>query len=215
MSGARQLRLRDVTLRGGGTLTLHAVRWTHGPGRVGWVRGENGSGKSTLLRALARRLRPEEGVIEWPTRSGSGTCVVAYLHPRMRAPAEVTVADWNRLLDALQRSSADAWDPPCLAPPDLGPGQRLGQLSTGEAKRLLLDAVLRRPADLYVLDEPYEHLSPDSKVLLSTRLEELAAKAVVVVATNQIVAGVDSRALRLLGEARWTVETAGVGQGSA
>lgn len=204
--GGADLRLQAVTLRRDGALVLRELSWTHGPGAIGWVTGENGAGKSTLLRALAGRLRPEAGLISRPAARGGGRPVVAYVHAGMRVPAEATVGDWQALLPALRRATGATWEPPVLAPPGLPPAQRLGRLSTGEARRLLLDAVLRRPADLYLLDEPYAHLSPESKALLTACLRRCAVGAVVVVATNQIVAdAAGAGALRLLGEGRWTV----------
>jgi ABC-type transport system involved in cytochrome c biogenesis ATPase subunit len=72
------------------------------------------------------------------------------------------------------------------------------QLSTGEAKRLQLWSVLRVVRPFYVLDEPFEHLSPSAKLTLTKILSALATDAAVVVATNQEVpADVPARVLEL------------------
>lgn len=197
-----ELRLRAVSLERERRPVLRRLEWTLRPGRVAWVLGENGTGKSTLLRALAGRLRPAGGRIEYEPRVPASR--IAYAHPGMRLPPESTVADWWRLLDGL--AGGAGWLEPRLSPA-LPPGWALGRLSTGEQKRLLLDAVLRRPADVYLLDEPYAHLAPGSKSTLTAMLRGRAAQAVVVVATNQPVGGsADERCLRLLGEAAWRPE---------
>ncbi len=91
-------------------------------------------------------------------------------------------------MTALLERSVRAADAPAPPPtslwPAVAPGRRIGRLSTGERKRLLLDPVLRRPGPI-VLDEPFEHLSPDARTRLHHHLRERARRALVVVATNE------------------------------
>jgi ABC-type Mn2+/Zn2+ transport system ATPase subunit len=61
----------------------------------------------------------------------------------------------------------------------------LTEVSTGEAKRILLHALLTRATEVTVLDEPYEHLSSAAKQALTHVLLERARNSIVVVATNQ------------------------------
>ncbi len=189
------LELEDVTLRQRNTLVLRGLSWEVRPGRIAWVVGENGAGKSTLLRCLAGRLPASGGRVRRPPGR------VAYLHPAVRPPPGARVSDWMRLLEGL--GSAE-WEPSELAPPGLRGEQRIDRLSTGETRRLLLDALLRRPAQLYLLDEPFDHLSPASRTRLAAILDRRARHAVVVVATHHAPAESGSGSLlRLLGEALW------------
>lgn len=174
------LTVRDLTLRRGGDDLVRELNWEVSTGTIGWVIGENGSGKSTLLAALAGRIRPAAGQVRFrPPRSGARGPV--RYHPAMQAPGEVRVRDWHRLVDAL----APPGEPPSLVPPDLPGKRRLDQLSTGQRKRLELEALLRRPASCYLLDEPFGHLSDSASALLCQRLERLVERSGVVVATHR------------------------------
>ncbi|HSH44908.1 MAG TPA: hypothetical protein VK966_03575, partial [Longimicrobiales bacterium] len=105
-----------------------------------------------------------------------------YFHPRITPSPRSTVGSWARLTERLLPAGSRTEHTPLW--PDVPPARPIHRLSTGERKRLLLDALLRRSGPL-ILDEPYEHLSPDGKAALTRLLHERAAGAVVVVATNQ------------------------------
>ena len=173
------LTLTELTVRRGGNAVVERLTATILPGRVYWVVGPNGAGKTSLLRVLAGTDPPHSGSVR---RMSPDETPFLYLHSEMVLPPSSTVGDWDRLVVRLLPPGAPSertrlW-------PGLDPRRRAGRLSTGERKRLLLDALLRRPGSL-LLDEPYEHLSPDGKATLSELLEARAATRVVVVATNQ------------------------------
>ncbi|MEJ2216921.1 MAG: ABC transporter ATP-binding protein [Gemmatimonadota bacterium] len=199
----RTISTRGLTLVRGRDTVIDGLDWQATSGAIAWIVGENGSGKSTLLRALAGRLRPVAGDVRVePTAPRSERTFVWY-HPHMQPPAETRAADWARLVNGI----VPAGVPPSLTP-QLRPRQRFGAVSTGERKRLLLEALLRLTAPVYLLDEPLEHLSPDGKVRLTERLTTLAHDAVVVVATNQGAAAemaddFGGGVLHLLGGGAW------------
>ncbi|NIQ59234.1 MAG: AAA family ATPase, partial [Gammaproteobacteria bacterium] len=117
------------------------------------------------------------------SRCGSSRAPFLYYHAGMAIPDGSTVGDWERLVLRLVPRRTDPgrtrlW-------PTVDGRRPVGRLSTGERKRLLLDALLRRPGSL-LLDEPYEHLSPGAKAELTRLLEARARSSVVVVATNQV-----------------------------
>lgn len=193
-------------MRGPDTV-IENLDWQASSGGIAWVVGENGSGKSTLLRALAGRLRPVAGDVRVepaPAVSVRSSRPFVWYHPHMQPPAETRATDWTRLFQSL----VPAGVPPSLTP-RLRPRQRLGEVSTGQRKRLLLEALLRLTAPVYLLDEPLEHLSPDGKARLTERLTQLAREAVVVVATNQGAAAemegeMGGGVLHLLGGGEWS-----------
>lgn len=162
---------------------LRGLDWAHGVGEIAWLVGENGAGKSSLLRVLAGRDRPSEG--RATLRPGSDPAPrTAWFHPGMRLPPEVRGADWDRLVDAL----TPGWPRlEALRPARADARTRVGRLSTGEAKRLQLEAVLRRPATFAFLDEPYSNLSAAGRAALTDVLVARARGAIVVVATNQAI----------------------------
>ena len=169
------LALDDVTVRRGPGAVVRGLTVEIRDGAVFWITGPNGAGKTSLLRVVAGLDAPAAGAV----RSDPGLRL-RYFHSEMTLPAWSAVAAWDRLFARLAPAAHPATD----VRPGLSPGRRVGRLSTGERKRLLLDPLLRVPGSL-LLDEPYEHLSPDAKVALSRRLRERARTDIVVVVTNQ------------------------------
>jgi ABC-type multidrug transport system ATPase subunit len=173
------LRLTDLTVRRGASTVCHGLDVEIRPGSVFWVVGPNGAGKSSLLRVMAGIDRPHAGAV---TRWTDPEEPFLYFQSEMSLPPSATVGDWYRLVHRLLPARGVAVRTPLW--PDTAPDRRIGRLSTGERKRLLLDALFRRPGSL-LLDEPFEHLSPDAKAALTRLLTARVRSNVVVVATNQ------------------------------
>lgn len=176
------LELSDLTVRRGPNPVVEGLNLRIRPGAVFWVVGPNGAGKTSLLRVMAGLDRPRAGSV---LRRPAGHEPLLYFQSEMALPPSATVGDWDRLVRRLLPpegggSRTALW-------PGAGPARRIARLSTGERKRLLLDALFRRPGAL-LLDEPFEHLSPDAKNELSRLMEIRARSRVVVVATNQATA---------------------------
>jgi ABC-type Mn2+/Zn2+ transport system ATPase subunit len=173
------LELIDVTVQRGSSPVVSGLTVGITAGRPFWVVGPNGSGKTSLLRVMAGLDSPRSGSVRTEGQTGA-PCL--YFQSEMAVPAAATVGDWERLVSRLLVAPGRAGRTALW--PDVPARRRVGRLSTGERKRLLLDALFRRPGPL-LLDEPFEHLSPDAKAALSRLIEERARTEVVVVATNQ------------------------------
>lgn len=186
------LVLRDFEVLAGARVVVGPLSLQHNPGPVLWLTGENGAGKSSLLRAIARGVHHRGRIALSPGNAAA----LRYYAPTMHFAAGVTVRDWIALHEGWQRASQHAELVDALLPP--GVSGRVVRLSTGEAKRLVLWSLLRTPRSFYILDEPFEHLSPTAKGALKSILAALAREAVVVVATNQdIPTDVPARVLEL------------------
>ena len=185
MTGPRHptLRVDGLSLVRGDRSVLRDLTWSWSPRGIAWVTGPNGAGKTTLLRALAGLDPPEAGSVEL-RGGGADRRRVVYFHPSMGLPGDVPLPAWESLARGLVRSpeAAEGID---LVPSTAHGRRRWATLSTGEAKRILLETLLRVPASLTVLDEPYEHLSEEGKGALTGVLRRRGRSGVVVVATNQ------------------------------
>jgi zinc/manganese transport system ATP-binding protein len=153
----------------------------HEPGQVAWLVGENGGGKSTLLGVLARLNRPTNGQVRHVAPDGV-LPEAGFYQTDMHLPRGVRCGDWQALASRLRLPDRRR---PDITPPLARPDVLAGNLSTGEEKRVVLEAILSTGRPFLFLDEPFEHLSPEGKDLLSDRLASLASERVVVVATNQ------------------------------
>lgn len=172
-----RLTANDLTVRRGPNRVVDRLSLSVEAGSIFWIVGPNGAGKTSLLRVIAGLDRPRSGTVALKPRAGSP---FLYFHSEMALPAWSTVGAWDRLVKGLAPGAA----PPTELRPDIRPDRWVRRLSTGERKRLLLDALLRLPGSL-LLDEPYEHLSPEAKVVLSGLLRRRARTDVVLVVTNQ------------------------------
>lgn len=171
------LTASELAVRRGPNRVVAGLDLAIEPGGVFWVVGPNGAGKTSLLRVLAGLDRPAAGSVVREPRPGTA---FLYFHSEMGLPGWTVVGAWDRLVTALAPEAA----PATPLRPALGARRWVRRLSTGERKRLLLDALFRVPGSL-LLDEPYEHLSPDAKTALSRLIRERARTDVVVVVTNQ------------------------------
>ncbi|MDG4789991.1 ABC-F family ATP-binding cassette domain-containing protein [Micromonospora sp. WMMD1102] len=168
--GVVLLRADGVAVRGRLSVTWLTL---HGGERL-LVSGANGAGKSTLLRVLAGELAPDAGRVLRRGRIG-------------HLPQEVEVEDSREpLLDAFARGRGgepDEYLDELLA---LGLFDRerlgipVGELSTGQRRRLALARLVSEPADLLLLDEPTNHLSPGLVEELEAALAEFPGAVVVV-----------------------------------
>lgn len=180
------LRADGLEVRMGRRRIVGALTWEHRPGTIAWLVGENGAGKSSLLRVLAGRARPAAGRVRRDGPPGALARTV-YYHPEMRPPPGSAVGDWERLFSVLLPADPVPPSIAALAPATVQPDRWIGRLSTGEARRLLLGAILRIAAPFLFLDEPFAHLSAAAGETLTDALIERARSGVVVVATNRPV----------------------------
>jgi zinc transport system ATP-binding protein len=174
-----RLTARSLRVRRGSSSVVEGLDLEIRPGGVYWVVGPNGSGKTSLLRVLVGLDRPAAGRVH---RRTAPERPFLYFHSEMSLPASSTVGDWERLVRRVLPAGGKG--SPTSLRPDVEPRRPVRRLSTGERKRLLLDGLLRRPGSL-LLDEPFEHLSPEAKDRLTGLLEARSFTDVVVVATNQ------------------------------
>ena len=142
---------------------LRAATFRVEPGEVLGLLGPNGAGKSTLLACLAGLLLADGGqvlgddgrAIEPDQRRE----VLMYL-PDGIAPWPDQTANWILAFwRVMTGARAEGWDvmSGVLGLDELR-GRRLGTLSKGERKRVLLGLALSSPQSVVLMDEPFDGL---------------------------------------------------------
>jgi len=186
-----EISFRNVRLTLGGLSLLNDVSLQVSSGTIHALIGPNGAGKTSLLRCLLGQL-PHTGdiALRWlGGRSGRVGYVPQTLDFDRYLP--VTVQDFLGLVT--QRSplffgladSARMQIAKALVHVDLTERRhtRLGALSGGELKRVLLAQALLPEPDLLILDEPMNHLDTPGVALASTLLFKLKSHGVTVLLT--------------------------------
>jgi heme exporter protein A len=172
------LAATDLACSRGERRLFGSVNFALDPGDWLHVKGENGAGKTTLLRTLIGLSPPDTGNVRWhgtDTRAcadrfrrafvylGHQSALKDELTPlenlRLALAVDGFDADEAHLLDVLRRIGLQGReDLPCRA------------LSAGQKRRVLLARLLLRPADLWVLDEPFSALDAPGIDLLCTMI---------------------------------------------
>lgn len=148
------------------------------------VRGPSGSGKTELLMTVAGLLEPRAGTVTRPANArffAEDAWVFATTVRENLLVAAPGASD--ELLAAALRAVGFEFELDFML--DDGPSS----LSSGQRRRLLLARALVSDAEVLLLDEPTEHLSPDSaravmRMLTSQRLPGARENRTVIVVTH-------------------------------
>lgn len=173
---------------------LTHLSWALNAGECWLVTGPNGGGKTAFARALAGEL---------PVVPGSGGRLVNALSGKalsvsmdraaalIEHEAEIDESEYVeggvdpgtlardfllQVIPAERRSALDLAGHPAIRACGCAPYLERGlkRLSTGEIRRLMLAQALLAEPELLVLDEPYEGLDADSRVIVRDLIEALA-----------------------------------------
>jgi zinc/manganese transport system ATP-binding protein len=180
--------LRDLTVSYRGHPAVHHLSGGFAVGSLTAVVGPNGAGKSSLLGAMGGTIRRFEGRIE-----RDPALRVAYLPQAsaldrsfpVRVHEVVAMGLWSRIgsFGALQAADRTAIDE-ALAAVGLGGFEQrwLGELSAGQAQRVLFARVLLQDAGLILLDEPFNAIDARTTADLLALLQRWRREARTVVA---------------------------------
>jgi ABC-type multidrug transport system ATPase subunit len=170
------LKVQGLTKRYGPSTVLEDAAFTVHEGEVLGLIGPNGAGKTTLFECLAGLLPSDAGSVEFrgePLPAGRRKQSLFYLPDGIRPwadqPVQWVLAFFEALYGRPQGEGAalarDLKLEPVLK-------SRIGSLSKGEAKRVLLALGLLTPQLLLLLDEPFDGLdfrqTRDAMALLRT-----------------------------------------------
>jgi len=156
------LKAQSITKRYGRSTVLEDAGFTVHEGEVLGLIGPNGAGKTTLFECLAGLLPTDGGSVEFrgePLPAGHRKEALFYLPDGIRPwgdqPVHWVLAFFEALYGRKRGEGASlATDLKleCLLK------SRIGSLSKGEAKRVLLALGLLTPQPLLLLDEPFDGL---------------------------------------------------------
>ena len=152
MGNAPKLSVRGLTRRFGGLVAVNDVNLDLHQGEVHAVIGTNGAGKSTLLHVLAGDLALTSGTV----RRADGV-EVALLEQDLHLAGEKRTPRELLTLMAGAAASDRVRDFGLVAANDLD--RRIGDLSVGQRRRVVLAMIVMHSPHVLLLDEPTNHLS--------------------------------------------------------
>lgn len=156
------IRVTGLSKQYGGSWALHDVSFEIRPGEILGLIGPNGSGKTTLFRCVAGLSPADGGSV---SIGGVRACAadrkrhLYFVPDGIRPWAEQTVSWALRYIAGLYRADRSLADL-LMASLALEPliSARLGELSKGEHRRVMLAIGLLTPQPLLMLDEPFDGL---------------------------------------------------------
>jgi ABC-type multidrug transport system ATPase subunit len=156
------LKAQGMTKRYGSSTVLEDAAFTVHEGEVLGLIGPNGAGKTTLFECLAGLLPTDGGNVEFrgePLPAGRRKRALFYLPDGIRPWADQPV-DWVlAFFEALYgRPRGEGAALAAELKLERLLKSRIGALSKGEAKRVLLALGLLTPQPLLLLDEPFDGL---------------------------------------------------------
>ena len=170
-------------------LALNNVDLTVPKGRIVGLLGPNGSGKSTLIKLANGLLTPTQGTILVDGKEpGIETKkIVSYLPERTYLTEWMTVQDMLDLFNDFYADFNIAKARDMLARLNIQTKARSGTVSRGTKDKVQLIVVMRREAQLYLLDEPIGGVDPAARdYILNTIIANYNENATVLISTHLI-----------------------------
>jgi len=213
------LRIRGLWAGYDSRPVLRNVELELGGGEVLVVAGPNGAGKTTLIRCISRLLQPMRGTVEidgedvWRIPLLRAARLISYLPPPPPPGFNIRVSDL--VASILQPYLKGVWPSSeametvlnvlrMVEAEDMA-YRRIDELSSGELRRIMLAAVLSKPARLVLLDEPIIHLDLKFQVeaiSMVRRAAETRGIGVIVATHNLTIASMLADKLALMSNGR-------------
>ena len=227
MSEPARLRLRNLSVAVADRRLVDALDAEFAAGEFIAILGKNGAGKSLTLQTMAGLRPPSAGSVELddepldalerrsvarrlallPQSAGSAfpgqvmDTVLIGRHPHigtLQMPSADDRAIARRALDEVELSS--------LAERDIG------SLSGGELRRVTIAQCLAQTPEIYLLDEPSNHLDPRHQLSVASLFAEKAKQGATVVAVLHdinLAQRLADRVLLLYGDGSWRLGPCG------
>ncbi len=169
-------------------------------GEVFGYLGPNGAGKTTTVRLLLDFLRPTAGRAVVLGGSGGDPEIrrrIGYLPGDLRLDPDYTGTDVIELFGSLRGGVDRPWVDSLLERFGLDPGRRVGELSTGNRRKVgVVQAFMSRP-ELLLLDEPTSGLDPLLQHEFNALVREVVAEGATVLLSSHVLPEVETLATRV------------------
>jgi ABC-2 type transport system ATP-binding protein len=170
------------------------------PGEVFGYLGPNGAGKTTTIRLLLDFIRPTGGNAEVLGGSGADPGVrqrIGYLPADLPVDRRWTPRDLVDFYGRLRGGVDQRWVGTLFERFDLDPERPVGELSTGNRRKVgIVQATMHRP-ELLILDEPSSGLDPLLQHEFQLLVRELVTEGATVFLSSHVLPEVEQLADRV------------------
>jgi iron complex transport system ATP-binding protein len=195
------LTLTNTSIARGKRILCRELNFELNPGDFCAILGANGSGKSTLLQTLCRQLQPAQGEIRlhgnnlrsYRTRELAQHIGVLFQDTEFhfaQSVAEYCAAARFPHQSLLRREGAvsSALTQAVLDKMELTPlaASNIQALSGGEQRRAAIAALLVQTPQIYLLDEPANHLDLPHQIAVMQHLQALSRDHIVMASLHDI-----------------------------
>lgn len=214
------LSTRELNVSVHDRVLVHDFDVQFAPGSITAILGTNGAGKTLTLHTLARLrtargevLLDQRSIIEWPRREFAQRVGLLPQFDEDTFPSSVMeavlvgrhphIGFWDWESDEDRQIARDA-----LSAVDLKgfEDRDVATLSGGERRRVALAALLAQAPQIYLLDEPINHLDPHHQIDILSLLREQANQGRTVIMSLHdpaLAARFADHAVLLFGDGRW------------
>jgi iron complex transport system ATP-binding protein len=196
------LRCENVTIKRQAQLICESLNLSFCAGERWAILGPNGCGKSTFLHVIAHLYSPTSGslllqdkkITEWPSRERArmiGLLLQEMEHTFAQTVWEVCLTSryphqsyWQRTSEEdlhLVQAALSLVNLSSLAK------RKCTELSGGEKRRLAIAALLAQHPQIYLLDEPFNHLDVLHQIQLLQHLHQLSAQQKIILLSTHDV----------------------------
>ena len=210
--------LNNLSIERNGKAICNKLQLTIEPGQIWTILGRNGAGKSSLLHSIAGLLPYKQGRIQLfkkdlknyrgKARAQQLGVLLQQAEAQLASEVEHIVSNARfpyRRYFQNKRSDDQAIVASALKTMDLLSLQHRSsdQLSGGERQRLAIASLLAQQPEIYLLDEPSNHLDLHYQIRLLQHLQTLAKKGKTIIMVLQdlnLASRFSSHALLLFGD---------------
>ena len=198
--GDEVIRTEGLTKHFGTVEAVDGLDLTIERGEVFGYLGPNGAGKTTTIRLLLDFLRPTRGRATVLGGSGADPAIrrrIGYLPGDLRLDPTYRGTEVFELFGALRGGVDRGWLATLVDRFGLDPSRAVGELSTGNRRKVgLIQAFMSRP-ELLLLDEPTSGLDPLLQHEFNALVREVSADGATVLLSSHVLPEVEALADRV------------------
>ncbi len=177
------INIKNLSVTFGEHVVLNNISMNFKEGHVHGIVGLNGAGKTTFFSALAKTLKPDEGVFK---KDNIALTIkdTAYLETVNFFYSRITGNEYLKIFKQTNADfNVDSFQQYFKLPLD----KLVENYSTGMKKKLALLAILKQDKPIFILDEPFNGLDLETNKILELIITTLLQKGKTVFISSHII----------------------------